>query len=77
MDFDVKSQRACRYDRRYLQPVATMQTKLNAGTLELDSFPRTPVLVSPLQRKFKLHSLKSPAFQVILAPIALVLVVLA
>lgn len=32
MNFDVRSQQACRYDRHFLQPVATMQNKLNAGT---------------------------------------------
>lgn len=54
-----------------------MQTKPNAGTLEPDFFLRTSLLFSTLKWKFKLHSLKSPAFQVILAIIALVLVVLA
>lgn len=54
-----------------------MQTKLNAGTLEPDFFPIASILVSALKWKFTLHSLKSPAFQVILAIIALVLVVLA
>lgn len=52
-----------------------MQNKLNAGTqTELLS---SSVSVSTLKMKFKLHSLIAPAFQVILAIIALVLVVLA
>jgi len=54
-----------------------MQTKVNAATLKPDFFPLTSKLASTLKWKFKLHSLKSPAFQVILAIIALALVVLA